>query len=207
MAVNHFLKNTERRVAAVILFLRTTPPERMQGYARAGLQELGVFGVIGIGVLVMCLVMYFSALRPGAENLQILRDKVEQQARPGIKPGGVVDAAGDPAEQLEIFYRAFPTRSSVPVSLEKIYRAAEEENLRLDQAEYKASTAISGKLVRYQVTLPLRGGYSNIHKFLVHVLRDIPTASLERVLFERKKIDDSAVDASVTLVLHLGPEK
>lgn len=206
MAVNNFLKNTKQRIAAVILFLRTTPPERMQGYARAGLQELGVFGVIGIGILVMCLVMYFSALRPGVENLQILRGKVEQQARPGIKPGGMVDAAGDPAEQLEIFYRAFPARSSVPASLEKIYRAAEEENLRFDQAEYKASTAISGKLVRYQVTLPLRGDYSNIHKFLVHVLREIPTASLERVLFERKKIDDSAVDASVTLVLHLGPE-
>lgn len=206
MAVNHFLNRTKQRVANVILFLRTTPPERMQGYARAGLQNLGSLGVIGIGILVMCLVMYFSALLPGSENLQKLRDRVEQQARPGIKPGSKVDAAKDPAEQLEIFYRAFPARSSVPASLEKIYRAAEEDSLRLDQAEYKATTAISGKLIRYQVTLPLRGDYSNIHKFLVHVLREIPTASLERVLFERKKIDDAAVDATVTLVLHLGPE-
>lgn len=206
MAVNLFIKKIKQRVSAVNLFLRTTPPERFQGYARAGLQELGLLGVIGIGIFVMCVVMYLSAIRPGTESLQSLRDKVEQQNRPGIKPGGMVDAARDPAEQLEIFYRAFPARSSVPASLEKIYRAAEEENLRLDQAEYKASTAIVGKLVRYQVTLPLRGGYANIHKFLVHVLREIPTASLERVLFERKKIDDAAVDATVTLVLHLGPE-
>ena len=82
----------------------------------------------------------------------------------------------------------------------------QKKGCSLDQADYKASSAIAGKLTRYQVTLPIRGGYSNIHKFLVQVLRDIPTASLERVLFERKKINDSSVDATVTFVLHLGPE-
>jgi len=205
-AVIKFFGLILQHIAEAIIFLRNTPPERIRGYARAGLLELGWLGIVGIGIFVMCLVLYFSTLRPGYQKLQMLRDKVEQQAKPAIKLGGTVDASKDPSEQLAIFYRAFPLRSSVPESLEKIYHAAADEGLKLDRAEYKASSAITGKLTRYQVTLPLRGGYSNIHKFLVRVLREIPTASLERVLFERKKVDDSAVDATVTLVLHLGPE-
>lgn len=196
----------QQRITIAKAFLRNTPPVRIRGYAHAGLLELGWLGIVGIGIFVMCLVLYFSALRPGEERLQILRYKVEQQAKPGIKPGGTVDASKDPAEQLAIFYRAFPLRSSVPQSLEKIYLAAADEGLRLDQADYKASSVNVGKLTRYQITFPIKGGYSNIHKFLVRVLQEIPTASLERVLFERKKINDTSVDATVTLVLHLGPE-
>lgn len=201
-----FFGQIPQHIAGVKVFLRDTPPERIRGYARAGLHELGWLGIVGIGIFVMCLVFYFSALRPSEARLQKLRDKVEQQARPAIKPGGTVDAGKDPVEQLAIFYRAFPLRSSVPESLEKIYLAASEEGLRLDHADYKATSVNAGKLTRYQITFPIKGGYSNIHKFLVRVLRDVPTSSLERVLFERKKINDSAVDATVTLVLHLGPE-
>jgi Tfp pilus assembly protein PilO len=194
-----------QRIAVAQVFLRNTPPERIRWYALAGLLELGWLGIVGIGIFVMCMVLYFSALRPGEERLQVLRDRVEQQAKPGIKPGSTVDASKDPVEQLAIFYRAFPLRSSVPKSLETIYLAAADEGLKLDQADYKASSFNAGKLTRYQITFPIKGGYSNIHKFLVRVLREIPTASLERVLFERKKINDTSVDATVTLVLHLGP--
>lgn len=200
--VNRFVQ----RIIAPFTLLRHTPPDRLRSHALAGLQDLGILGIVGIGILVMCCVMYFSALRPAAEKLQLLRIKVAQQENPSFKPGGTVDVGKNPAEQLEIFYRAFPSRSSVPGALEIIYQAAAVEGLRLDQAEYKASSAIAGKLTRYQVTLPIRGGYSNIHKFLVHVLREVPTISLERVLFERKKINESTVDATVTFVLHLGPE-
>lgn len=201
-----FFERLPQRSVTLVHFLRTTPPDRMRSYAHAGLLELGWLGIVGIGILVMCLVWYFSALRPSENKLMQLRDKVEQQSKSGIQPGSVVDEKKNPTEQLAIFYRAFPLRNSVSASLEKIYLAAANEGLHLDQAEYKATSAIAGKLTRYQVTLPLRGGYANVHKFLVQVLKEVPTASLERVLFERKKVDDANVDANVMFVLHLGPE-
>jgi len=193
-------------VVSTISKVRNTPHERLFGIARAALMEFGSLGIVGIGIFIMCIVFYFSALSPGEDKLQVLREKADQLGKSGIKLGGSVDAGKDPSEQLAIFYRAFPTRKSVSAALEMIYVAASEEGLRLDQADYKASNMNSGKLTRYQVTMPIRGGYSNIHKFLVRVLREVPTASLEHVLFERKKINDAAVDATVTLVLHLGPE-
>ena len=179
----------------------------MRWLLRAGILELGLFGVAGIGIFALCLTFYFSALRPLEQRLNILRDSFAQMIKPGAKQVGGVDAKLAPAEQLAVFYGSFPMRDSVPESLEKIYAAAAAEGLSLDQADYKINHISIGKMTRYQITLPLKGSYSKIHKFLVQVLRDIPSASLERVLFERKKIGDPTVDATVTMVLHLGPER
>jgi hypothetical protein len=157
-------------------------------------------------LLAMGVAFYFSALRPAEIKLLTLRDSVIQLSKLGGKQGSIVEGSLAPEEQLAVFYGSFPQRSSVPVSLEKIYAAAAAEGLTLEQADYKASQPGAGKMTRYQVNLPMHGEYSRIHKFLVRVLREVPSASLEKVLFERKKIDESMVSASVTLVLHLGPE-
>lgn len=185
---------------------RNMTPGMMRGYVRAVLLDLGWLGVVGIGMLAMCLALYFSALRPAEQRLGVLRDTVLQLGKLGGKQASIVEGVAAPEEQLAIFYASFPPRSSVPGSLEKIYAAATIEGLTLDQADYKASHPSAGSMTRYQLNLPLKGEYSRINKFLVRVLRDVPSASLEKVLFERKKIDDPTVDATVTLVLHLGPE-
>jgi len=178
----------------------------MRARFRAGVKKLGGAGIVGIGIFAMCGAFYFSALQPGQARLQILRDRVAQMEGVSRKPGDITDEKLTQAEQLAIFYGYFPTKSSVPASLEKIYAAAASEQLNIDQAEYKVSHTSVEKMSRYQITLPLRGRYSRIHKFLIKVLKDVPSASLEHVLFERKKIGDSSVDATVILVLHLVSE-
>lgn len=195
-----------RRYAEVEHAIQNTPPGRVRWLLRASLLELGSFGVVGIGIFALCLAFYFSALRPIENRLEVLRDSFAQKINPGVKPVGSVDAKLAPAEQLAVFYASFPKRNSVPESLEKIYAVAAAERLSLNQADYKINHISTGKMARYQISLPLKGSYSGIHKFLVQVLRDIPSASLERVLFERKKIGDPTVDATITLVLHLGPD-
>ena len=178
----------------------------MRARFRAGVKGLGLTGIFGIGVFAMCAAFYFSALLPGKARLEMLYDSVAQLEKTGIEPGGITDVKLTQAEQLAIFYGSFPTKSSVPTLLEKIYAAAANERLNLYQADYKASRTSVEKMSRYQITLPIRGRYSRIHKFLIKVLRDVPNASLEHVLFERKKIGDSSVDATVVLVLHLVSE-
>jgi len=190
----------------VSIELHDAPSGMMRARFRDGVKKLGSAGIVGIGIFAMCGAFYFSALQPGEARLKMLRDRVAQMEESGGKPGGVTDAKLTKTEQLTIFYGSFPTKSSVPASLEKIYAAAENERLNIDQAEYKISRTNIEKMSRYQITLPLRGRYSRIHQFLVKVLRDVPNASLEHVLFERKKIGDSSVDATVILVLHLVSE-
>ena len=186
--------------------LQITPAGRIRGLVRVGVIELGWLGIVAIGIFVMCVTFYFSALQPSEERLQMLRANVAQLENPGTTPAEIGDKKHIQEEQLAVFYRSFPKRSSVPTSLEKIYTAAASERLSLDQADYKVSRASASKMTRYQLTLPIKGQYSDIHKFLVRVLREVPNASLEKVLFERKKIGDPSVDATVILVLHLGSE-
>ncbi len=172
---------------------------------RASVLELGWMGIVGIGIFVMCGALYFSALRPAESRLEMLRDnlaRMESDAEKGVK----ADVKLTQAEQLAVFYRSFPTSSSVPASLEKIYASAEGEHLGLDRADYKVSRSNTGKLSRYQITMPIKGQYSNIQRFLLRVLKEVPNASLEHVLFERNKIGETTVDATVILVLHLVPE-
>ena len=81
---------------------------------------------------------------------------------------------------------------------------AERDGLALEQADYKAERGPTGKLVRFQMNLPLRGEYQTIRRFLSDLRAEIPIVSLEQVQFERQKIGDTLVDAKVRLVIFLG---
>jgi len=186
--------------------LNDLPRGLMRARFRAGVKKLGAAGIVGVGIFAMCGAFYFSALQPVETRLQMMRDRVALIQGAGSKPGGISDGRLTQTEQLAIFYGSFPTKSSVPASLEKIYAAAASESLNIDQADYKVSRTGLEKMSRYQITLPLRGRYSRIHKFLIKVLKDVPSASLEHVLFERKKIGDSSVNATVIFALHLVSE-
>jgi hypothetical protein len=165
--------------------------------------ELGWFGIIGVGVTVMCLAFYVSALIPAKLKLDDLRDNISRLKINGEDRVGNANATLTQAEQLAVFYGSFPKMNSVPASLEKIYATAAEEQLSLDRADYKASSDSGERMARYQVTLPIRGQYSKIQGFLVKVLKRIPNASLEYVSFQRSRIGDSTVEATVILVLNL----
>ena len=58
--------------------------------------------------------------------------------------------------------------------------------------------------MRYQFTLPVRGTYPQIRKFVDGALADVPALSLDSIQFERRKIGDATVDAKLKLVVFLG---
>jgi len=178
----------------------------MRAKIRAGVQKLGVMGMVGIGLFAMCGALYFSALMPSEEKLQTLRDNIFLLGKAANQSGEPAEIKLTQVEQLAVFYKSFPTKESIPESLRKIYKAAAAERLKLDQASYKSIQSSSEKMSHYHITLPIKGRYSSVHKFLVRVLKDVPNASLDQVLFERRKIGDSFVNASVVFVLHLVPE-
>ena len=107
-------------------------------------------------------------------------------------------------EQLAAFYRIFPSERDVTEWIGKIAAIAERDGLALEQADYKAERGPTGKLVRFQMNLPLRGEYRTIRRFLSDLRAEIPIVSLEQVQFERQKIGDTLVDAKVRLVIFLG---
>lgn len=87
--------------------------------------------------------------------------------------------------------------------MSKLYNAATQQNLTLEQGEYRLLPERDSKLMRYDVTLPVKGGYLHIRKFLAQSLIEMPALALESVSFSRQKADESMVNAQLQFTLYL----
>lgn len=170
---------------------------------RRGLRRLGWPGVVGIGVLVMCAAFYVSALQPAQarllESRRALASLRDQIAEAGRNAGAQRPAA----EQMADFYRLFPSEKDLPDWLAKIFADAQAQGLVLEQGDYKTGMDKIGRLMHYEITLPVKGEYPQIRRFLSSLAKDVPIAALEQVEFERQKVGVATVDCKIKLTLYL----
>lgn len=167
--------------------------------------RLGWPGVIGGAGLAMCLVLYFSAVQPARQRLDTARSSTaslqQRIAQAGHPSNGSVRSLD---EQLAAFYQLFPSEHDATDSVGAIAAIAQRDGLRVQQAEYKVERDKTGRLIRFQMSLPLKGDYQAIRSFLSHLRAELPIVSLEQVQFDRQKVGDPLVDAKIRLVIFLG---
>jgi hypothetical protein len=166
---------------------------------RALVEKLGPVGGLGVALLFGCAVFFFSAVAPVEDELAALQEQrmAEDLAR---RTGR---RTVDSASQLNEFMAFFPTGDTTSHWLGLVYEAAAKEGLELAQGTYKVRGESGVGLMAYQVTLPVRGAYPQIRRFIGQVLADVPAASLESIAFQRERSADGAVDAKVVFTLHL----
>jgi hypothetical protein len=163
------------------------------------LEALGAPGVIGVGVLVFCLPFYLASVAPAEREVAKRSAAAAKTTRLAGQPVSAPDGAAD----LERFYRRFPTLDALQSELEAIYAHARASKLQLAQGEYRLEKGAG--LAAYRITLPVRGSYAQVRQFVGHVLRDMPTASLDAVRFDRRKAGDAQLEAQVRLTIYLRP--
>jgi len=168
-------------------------------------RRLGWPGALGAGLMAGAAVFYLAALAPAYERLDELRAATLAR-RDELRRDAVLHAAGDaPDDQLVRFHRAFPVDTSLPEWLDKMFVVAARQGIALDQGDYKLTRNAVGKLVRIQIALPVRSNYSQIRKFLAGLRAEMPVVALEHVEFERQKVSDPIVDATIKLALYMEP--
>ena len=172
---------------------------------RHWLPRLGWTGIVGIGLLAICLTLYFSTIRPLQIRLAEVQRRVVSESEQFLN-ASIHRGEGTPSEQLVKFYKLFPTEKNSPEWLEKLVAVAEKNGLNLNEGGYQVTRDKAGRLMRFRITLPVHGKYQQIRKFLASLSTEIPIMALENVQFERNKIIDSAVKAKVKLVLYLVQE-
>jgi len=165
---------------------------------RAALHDLGRIGGFGLALLGGAAIFYFSTVRPAQEDLGALQRRLERRDATGrpARPSGAIS-------RMDEFIDFFPPLDSAPRWLKTVYSIAEREKLELLQGTYRLSEDPSLMLSHYRISLPVRGGYTQIRRFIARVLDEVPFASLEGVMFKREKVSDGTVEANVTLTLHL----
>ena len=85
-----------------------------------------------------------------------------------------------------------------------MYAAAAAQKLVLEQGEYRLSSDKTGKLARYQVTLPVKGSYLQIRQFVDQALIDVPVATLDDINFKREAIGATQLEARIKFTLYGG---
>lgn len=136
-----------------------------------------------------------SALKAEAEILSVQSKVAVTQEKPL-----------DPAEQLMGFYKFFPKQLDVTEAIAMLYNAATQNNINLDQADYHLGQGRDDKLLRYEIALPIKGGYVQVRKFIAQSLQEIPNLSLDSISFNRAKIGDTLVDAELKFTFYLSAE-
>jgi Tfp pilus assembly protein PilO len=177
---------------------------RVRWTSRYWLRRLDFPGVFAIGILAICPAFYFSTVRPEQARLELARESVavlNEQFQLGGKTANGKELSLD--EQLAEYYRKFPAEESSPEWLEKLMAQAANNGLSLNDGDYKVTRDNVGKLVRYQMTLKIKGEFPQIRKFLTDLPTVLPVIALEDVRFERQKVADAVVESKIKLVLYL----
>lgn len=177
--------------------------EYMLRSSRNLLPMLGLPGIVAIGISVMCIPFYFSSVRPLQERLNMaeaVEKSLHDQTMGSGKPSRALTT---PSEELEEFYKYFPSEKDSPVWLGKMVQAAEKNGLSLSHGEYVVTRDKDGQLLRFRITLPVHGKYRQIRNFLSLLNSEIPMMALENVQFERKDVLDTDVQVKIKLTLYL----
>lgn len=171
--------------------------------SRRAVAFLGWPGVLGLALLLGAAGVYLTVVQDRTARLAelkresaSLKSRIERAAKSGIPETGSV-------EELNKFYGFF---NDTPLTewLNKLYAAAAAQQLVLEQGEYRLSSDKTGKLARYQVTLPVKGSYLQIRQFVDQALIDVPVAALDDINFKREAIGATQLEARIKFTLYGG---
>ena len=81
----------------------------------------------------------------------------------------------------------------------KLLDAADREKLLLEHGEYRLTEEAGLSLLRYQISLPVKGSQSEIKLFVGRILRDIPALSLDGISMQRQNVGETVIAAQIRL--------
>ena len=150
---------------------------------KRGLRELGWSGVAGVVMLLFAAGYYFSTYAPLQDEVELQKQAFES-ASAELKRSGRDEEAGTPRRQLTEFYSRLKSQADVPEVVRGLHRSADAAGLRYARGDYRPQRDASGKMLRYQITLPVRGTYPEVRRFLAQALREEPALALDGVGFQ-----------------------
>lgn len=171
---------------------------RLQRAVRA----MGWTAIGGVALAIFAAGFFLSNAMPRQKEVTALRERVRQIETRAAAQAQVVEPER-PGDQLAAFYRELPSVRQAPEVVRRLHAYARDAGLVLEQGEYRPLPHPSGKLVRYQILLPVQGGYPQVRRFLARAMRDTPGLALDGIGFLREKGDSRALEARLRLTVFL----
>ena len=164
--------------------------------------ELEWTGLAAFALLAAAALFLIIVLKPLEARHEQLEQQLARAARQAAPRDAGVIPASTPAARLAAFYRLLRSEERTTDRLATIHAIGKAAGVEFQSAQYRMHRG-TGRIERYEITLPVNGNYRQIRTFLERTLAEIPALSLDQVNFKRDNADDASVQADVRLTLHL----
>jgi Tfp pilus assembly protein PilO len=171
-------------------------------------KSIGIFGLFGVALIVACVLLFFTHVLPVRTQLNeakyalahaqaSLANAVQEQV-----PTPPV-AENSKTQEVAEFYQIFPAGVTLPKQIELIEKMALKEKLTLNHGDYKLTKTKKGQLMRYEITFPMVGNYTQIRQFVADILQKMPALALSDLQIKRENVASPIVQARLVFTLFL----
>ena len=164
----------------------------MRAYVIKLRREIGAVGLAGIALLLGALIFSSMVVKPLEEQSALLRQKGAARA-----PAGAASAQS--AEKVGKVYEYLKKEQTPTDWLAALHGIGVATGVQLKSANYR-SQKTDGRIVRYEIALPVSGSYGQIRDFLQRSLAEIPVMSVDSMALKR---ENGAIHAELRLTLHM----
>lgn len=149
-------------------------------------------------LLAAAAVLHAQAAAYRAESGALRAEAARLAARPGAPEAAAADGN---AARLAAFYERLPRQSEIAPQLKRLFAVADQNDIQLAQGEYRPQADREARVIRYGITLPVRGEARAIQSFILGALAEAPALGLEGVSFRRESERSGEIEARVRFVL------
>ena len=149
-------------------------------------------------------VLYFAAAQPldariGERAAELARVEADARAARSVR----APEKSLLEQRLGAFTEALCEKERLNAFVGTVFEQAAKQGLSLAQAEYKLEHDKLGAFSVYQMTLPVRGAYPTLRRFVDATLAEVACAAIEDVDFKREAIGARETEARLRFVFYL----
>jgi Tfp pilus assembly protein PilO len=160
-------------------------------------ERLGGLGLASLALLAALGVFHLAVLDPLRVQGEAMKQRVARQS-PAAAPAQPASAA----EQVSAVYAFLKRDAQTTDWLAKLHAIGAATGVELKSASYRTQQG-EGRILRYEIVLPMAGSYPQIREFLQRSAAEIPVMSIDQVTLRRDSREDPALQAELRLTLHM----
>lgn len=176
-------------------------PKRLRYGAQAILARLGVPGVLGVGLVAFCAMIWGSAI----VKLSAERAGIEAELQTALPATDLQRAEAQRAE-LAAYQAALPDKSQIATLIGQLHGHAEAAGVRLANTEFHPAGSETGTVPAvpsFVLTLDTAAPHEATVKFVNAVLAQMPNTALEALTLKRGKLADTALETQLRFRLYV----
>ncbi len=163
-------------------------------------RALGWQLLLGVVLLLVSVALVSVMVLPKHAQLEQLKREAALRELSPRQDTHAVESS--PQALLNAFYKLLPAEDQAPKAFQQILSLANDQGVEPEKSEYQLTRNPSAAFTRYQMTLPMRGRYMDIRRFIIQVLNTLPNVALSEISFKRDEANPDQVEAKVRFSIY-----